>query len=72
MYNFKKLIKSDIQKIIEEAHFTDEQLIVFQELTSSKYGVFYNDTSIYIKLNISPGKFYRIKKEIIDKCNRIL
>lgn len=71
MYNFKKLIKTDIDKIIEEAHFTYEQRLVFDELTSEKYGIFYCDTSIYVKLNFSPGKFYRIKAEVIDKCRRI-
>lgn len=72
MFNFKKLIKEDIEKIKEEAHFTDEQYIVFNELTSSKYGIFYSDTSVYIKLNYSPGKYYRIKKEVVDKCSRII
>lgn len=72
MFNFKRLIESDIEKIIEEAHFTDEQLTVFKELTSAKYGVFYNDTSVYCKLHYSPGKFYRIKAEIVDKCRRII
>lgn len=72
MYNFKKLIQEDIDKIINEAHFTDEQYVVFRELTSTKYGVFYSDTSIYCKLNYSPGKFYRIKSEVIEKCKRII
>lgn len=71
MYNFKRLIKTDIDKILEEAHFTYEQRLVFDELTSEKYGIFYSDTSIYVKLNFSPGKFYRIKSEVIDKCRRI-
>ncbi|MCQ2076525.1 MAG: hypothetical protein MJZ20_05740 [Bacteroidaceae bacterium] len=72
MYNFKRLIKEDIDKIIEEAHFTEEQYIVFKELISPKYGIFYSDTSIYCKLNFSPGKFYRIKSEVVDKCKRII
>jgi hypothetical protein len=72
MFNFKNLIEEDIDRIIEEAHFTEEQMTVFRELTSPKYGVFYNDTSVYCKLHISPGKFYRIKSEIVNKCRRII
>ncbi|WP_303800246.1 hypothetical protein [Ruminococcus flavefaciens] len=72
MYNFKSLIQEDIDKIIEEAHFTDEQYNVFKELINPKYGIFYSDTSVYCKLNYSPGKFYRIKSEVIKKCRRII
>lgn len=72
MYNFKKLIKSDIDKIEKEAHFSTDQLQIFQYLISPDYCVFYGDTYICTHLNLSPAKFYRIKAQIVEKCRRII
>ncbi len=68
---YSQFIKSDIEKIRENANFNHEQESVFNELINPSYKTRYNDTAIYIKLNMSKDKFYRIKREINDKIERI-
>lgn len=69
---FSKLIKSDIEKIIENANFNDEQEQIFIELTKPTYHTKYTDIFICHKLNLSESKYYRIKKEIKEKIKRIM
>lgn len=69
---YRNFIKSDIEKIIENANFNDDQLTVFKYLTSSSYGVTITNTSIAMRMNISDRKFYCIKKEVDNKINRII
>lgn len=69
---YSELIKSDIELIKENANFTHEQEEVFDELINPAYKTKYNDTAVYIKLNLSKAKFYKIKSEINNKIRRIL
>lgn len=69
---YSNLIKSDIELIKENANFTHEQEEVFDELINPAYKTRYNDTAVYIKLNLSKSKFYKIKGEINNKIRRIL
>ena len=70
--NFKNLIKSDIEKIRKNANFNVEQLQVFEELIKPSYQVVENDVAVYQRLNLSERKFYKIKKEVKMKIDRIL
>lgn len=69
---YNTFIKSDIEKIWENANFNEEQAAVFTELIKPSYGVSDNDASVYIRLCMSESKFYKIKKEIHKKVQRIL
>lgn len=69
---YSRLIRSDIEKIVQEANFNDEQMAVFQELTKPSYGVRDTDTAIFMKLCISRAKYYTLKNEVNDKISRIL
>lgn len=72
MYNFKKLIQSDIDKIEKDAHFSADQLQIFEYLIDPKYNVFFGDTYICTHLSLSPAKFYRIKAQVVEKVRRII
>ena len=72
MYNFKKLIQSDIEKIEKEAHFTLDQYQIFQYLINPEYCVTFGDTFVCTRLNFSPAKFYRIKAQVVQKVRRIV
>ena len=72
MNKFKYMVKSEIDYIIQNANFTDEQYAVFRELTKSDYGITKSDISIYMKLHMSATKFYKIKKEIKNKIDKVL
>lgn len=69
---YKNLIKSDIEKIRKNANFNIEQSQIFEELIKPSYQVTENDVAIYQKLNFSERKFYKIKKEVKTKVERIL
>lgn len=69
---YRNFIKSDIEKIIENANFNEDQLKVFEYITSPSYGIKYTNTSIAMKMNISERKFYNIKREVDAKIRRIL
>lgn len=70
--NFKNLIKNDIEKIRKNANFNVEQSQVFEELIKPSYQVVENDVAVYQRLNLSERKFYKIKKEVKMKIDRIL
>ena len=70
--NFKNLIKNDIEKIRKNANFNVEQSQVFEELIKPSYQVVENDVAVYQRLNLSERKFYKIKKEVKTKIERIL
>ena len=70
--NFKNLIKNDIEKIRKNANFNAEQSQVFEELIKPSYQVVENDVAVYQRLNLSERKFYKIKKEVKMKIDRIL
>lgn len=72
MNKFKYMVKSEIDYIIQNANFTDEQYSVFRELIKSDYGTTKSDISIYMKLHMSATKFYKIKKEIKNKIDKVL
>lgn len=67
-----ELIESDISKINEKAHWTSEQQQVFDMLIDREYGINYCDAYIYITLGMSQSKFYRKKKQIGKKIERII
>lgn len=69
---YSGLIKADIEKIRQEANFTAEQDAVFAELIKPSYGVTDCDTAVYMRLNMSRAKYYRIKSVINHKIIRIL
>ena len=69
---YKNLIKSDIEKIRKNANFNVEQSQVFEELIKPSYQVVENDVAVYQRLNLSERKFYKIKKEVKTKIDRIL
>lgn len=64
-----RFTKADICRILDEAHFNEEQLSVFDLLVSTR---FMDDISIYMRLNLSQSRYYRIKKIVLEKINRIL
>lgn len=70
--NFKNLIKNDIEKIRKNANFNVEQSQVFEELIKPSYQVVENDVAVYQRLNLSERKYYKIKKEVKMKIDRIL
>lgn len=72
MNRYKHLIKSDIEFIRNNANFNAEQAQVFEELIKPDYGVFEKNTAVFFRLHLSEAKFYRIKKEIDKKIDRIL
>lgn len=63
------LIKSDVEKIRENANFNEEQKEVFEELINASHRT---DAAICVRLCLSESKYYRIKKEIEHKIDRIL
>lgn len=69
---YNTFIKSDIEKIWQNANFNEEQAAVFAELIKPSYGVSDNDVAVYIRLCMSESKFYKVKKEIREKAQRIL
>lgn len=69
---YRNFIKSDIDKILESANFNDDQLKVFQYITSPAYGVTLTNLSIAMKMSISDRRFYSIKREVDSKIKRIL
>lgn len=66
------MIRQDVEKVLDEANFNEDQKMLFLELTSPYYGVRYTDTHVFLKLNMSRSRFYKIKKEVDTKIRRIL
>ena len=67
-----EFIESDIIEINQKAHFTSEQQDVFNMLIHKDYSVVYCDIHIYTTLGLSSSKFYKIKKQITKKIERII
>lgn len=63
-----ELIRSDIEKVKDNANFTPEQGQVFNELCRGEL----TDTGIYTKLCMSQSKYYYVKKKVMTKLIRIL
>lgn len=62
------LTKQELDLVVKEANFTDEQLAIFKELNKDKF----YDYAIMSSLSIPTRKFYDLKKIILDKVERIL
>lgn len=65
---FCNLIQDDVDIILERAAFTADQEAIFRQLIRARY----NDVGIMMNLNMSNGRYYRIKKEVKQKIERIL
>lgn len=61
------LTKSEVEAIIERANFTDEQLKLFNYLTKDLH----YDYALITRMGISSSRYYRIKRIVLDKCERI-
>lgn len=68
---YRQLIQKDINTILENANFTEDQHRLFIELVAPSRSRC-TDDALCMKLNISRSTFYRIKKEIDTKVSRIL
>lgn len=68
MLEFTKFTKKEIDKILAECSFNEIQLKIFNLLLDDKY----NDIGIILNLDISHNKYYKIKRIIRDKINRVL
>lgn len=65
--NISALTLMELEKIIANANFTDEQLAIFKELNKNKY----YDYAIMLNLNIPERRYYATKKIVLDKTERI-
>ena len=65
---YDEFIKSDIDFIVENANFTETQMLIFTELCKGRL----YDTGVCLKLNISPATYYRAKRKVEDKIARVL
>lgn len=68
---YRTFIKQDVEKVMEQANFTDDQRALFLELVAPTRARF-TDVGICNKLHISRSSFYRTKKEVDTKVRRIL
>ena len=65
--NIYYLTLIELEKIIANANFTDEQLAVFKELNKN----IYYDYAIMLNLNIPERRYYETKRIVLDKTARI-
>lgn len=65
--SFDALTKNETEAIRAEANFTDEQERIF---TAMGRGVM-TDEGIMLSLNLSPRHYYRTKRIVCDKTDRI-
>ena len=65
---FSALIKKDVEKIMEEANFTDEQMKIFSCLLKDKY----TDVGIMEITKIPHKRYYEVKKIISEKIIRVM
>lgn len=66
--HFSSLIKSEIDYINAMAAWTGDQAAIFEMLLSGKL----TDTGIMHRLSMSGSRYYRNKREIRQKIDRIL
>ena len=62
-----KLTAREFRIIIDEANFTDEQRVLFEQLNKDQY----YDIAIMMQMTISPRRYYDLKATVIDKVERI-
>ncbi len=62
----------EVDYIAEQARFDSDQQRVFDMLIDRRYGVTWTDITIYTMIGITEYKYYKIKKEIKKKIQRIL
>jgi hypothetical protein len=65
--NISALTQLELDRIIANANFTDEQMAIFKELNKNKY----YDYAIMLNLNIPERRYYATKKIVLDKTERI-
>ena len=65
--NISALTLIELEKIIANANFTDEQMAIFKELNKNKY----YDYAIMLSLNIPERRYYETKRIVLDKTARI-
>ena len=65
--NISALTRSEFDKIIEEANFTEEQRMIFLALNKDNQ----YDFGIMLEIGISGRRYYRLKKIVIQKVERI-
>jgi hypothetical protein len=68
---YRSLIRADVEKVVDQANFTEDQHQLFLELVAPTRAR-YTDDALCRKLNISRSTFYRTKKEVDTKVGRIL
>jgi hypothetical protein len=61
------LTKRELDSVVGEANFTEEQLAVFNELNKDRF----YDYAIMRILSLPARKFYELKKIVLDKVERI-
>ena len=65
---FECLLQKEIDEIIEKAAFTHDQKQVFNALVYNEL----NDKGIIQMLNMERHKYYKVKKQVLDKVLRII
>jgi hypothetical protein len=66
-FSFDALTKNETEAIRAEANFTEEQERIFTALGRGLL----NDEGIMLSLNLSPRHYYRSKRIVCDKTDRI-
>lgn len=65
--NISALTKSEFEAIRSEANFTDEQNRMYELLNTDLY----TDAGIMLAMSLTHRRFYKIKKIVCDKTDRI-
>lgn len=71
-FEYEKLIKTDIEKILNEANFNDRQRTLFNFLIGSGYKVDYTDVHIMQEMGLCETTYYHTKRNVKNKVMRIL
>lgn len=61
------LTRSEAQRVIEEANFSEDQLKIFNSLNQDRF----YDYAIMDQLSLDRKRYYSIKKIVLDKVERI-
>ena len=65
--NISALTRAEFDKIIEDANFTEEQRMIFLALNKDNQ----YDYGIMLEIGISGRRYYKLKKIVIQKVERI-
>ena len=65
--NISALTKSELESIRSEANFTSEQNRMYDLLNLDVH----TDAGIMLAMGLSPRRYYKIKKIVCDKTDRI-